>query len=457
MTDRAELTASFLDSVRERGAVASELIGDQPQNDMLVAFYKSRFLSRPLFLGHQEKVRLQGDLENLHTALTSLPERLFGGDLGAFARAVGMDDVQVSAILRSRGAAVTKQIRADMYVDESGFKLLEYNMGSALGGVDVGEMSRALLEHPLMGEFADKHRLTYADPTTEKLHDIVAESGFAPDDDPVVVIVDWPSSYVDLAPYVALVVDHWRTRGMNAHGCHVGELEVRDGAVWLGELKVDIIQRLFLIEDLLESPQAAALLDPVLDAAAAGQVKIFTPMDSEAFASKGALAMLSDERNRHLLTEQERVSLDRILPWTRMLRAGKVTLENGEQVEMLDYVLAHQEDLVLKPTLLHGGQGVLLGWEEQVSAQMWREQVTAGLDGPYLIQRRVDPLPEYFPDERGELVPWLVVWGIFGAQRGFAGIYARATTLESRAGVVNTASGAHAGTGLHELGPDEEV
>lgn len=285
----------------------------------------------------------------------------------------------------------------------------------------------------------------------------MAESGFAPDDDPVVVIVDWPSSYVDLAPYVALVVDHWRTRGMNAHGCHVGELEVRDGAVWLGELKVDIIQRLFLIEDLLESPQAAALLDPVLDAAAAGQVKIFTPMDSEAFASKGALAMLSDERNRHLLTEQERVSLDRILPWTRMLRAGKVTLENGEQVEMLDYVLAHQEDLVLKPTLLHGGQGVLLGWEEQVSAQMWREQVTAGLDGPYLIQRRVDPLPEYFPDERGELVPWLVVWGIFGAQRGFAGIYARATTLESRAGVVNTASGAHAGTGLHELGPDEEV
>ncbi|MDH6140052.1 hypothetical protein P3T35_002060 [Kitasatospora sp. GP30] len=455
MTDRAELTASFLDGVREHGAVASELIGNQPDNDMLVAFYRGRFLSRPLFLGYEERVRLQADLENLHTALTSLPERLFDGDLGAFARAVGMNDVQVSAILRSRGAAVTKQIRADMYVDESGFKLLEYNMGSALGGIDVGEMSRALLEHPLMREFAEEHRLGYADFTAEKLHDIVAESGFAPDDDPVVVIADWPSSYVDLAPYIALTVDHWRARGMDVHGCHVGELEVRDGAVWLGELKVDIIHRLFLIEDLLESEEAVALLDPVLDAAAAGQVKIFTPMESEAFASKGALAMLSDEGNRHLLTEEERVSLDRILPWTRMLRPGKVTLENGELVEMLDYVLAHQEDLVLKPTLLHGGQGVLLGWEEQVTPEVWREQVTAGLDGPYLIQRRVDPLTEYFPDEQGELVPWLLVWGIFGAQRGFGGIYARGTTLESRAGVVNTASGAYAGTGLHELGPDE--
>ena len=53
-------------------------------------------------------------MENLRSALVSLPDRLYGGDLAAFARAVGMTEVQVSAILRSRGATVTRMTRADL-------------------------------------------------------------------------------------------------------------------------------------------------------------------------------------------------------------------------------------------------------------------------------------------------------------------------------------------------------
>ena len=37
---------------------------------------------------------------------------------------------------------------------------------------------------------------------------------------------------------------------------------------------------------------------------ARGEVKIFTPLDSEMFASKGALAMLSDEENRKHFDQQ---------------------------------------------------------------------------------------------------------------------------------------------------------
>ena len=94
----------------------------------------------------------------------------------------------------------------------------------------------------------------------------------------------------------------------------MGELEARDGRVWLGELPVDIIYRLFMIEDLLEYPQAPALLDPILDAAARGEVAIFTPLDDALFTSKGALAMRSDEANRPLFDPHQLASPDRILP-----------------------------------------------------------------------------------------------------------------------------------------------
>jgi hypothetical protein len=204
-----------------------------------------------------------------------------------------------------------------------------------------------------------------------------------------------------------------------------------------------------MIEDLLEYPEARELMEPVLDAASRGEVKIFTPMDSELFASKGALAMLSDERNQDLFSAEERESLNRILPWTRMVRAGEVTLESGERVDLLAYAVEHQQDLALKPTLLHGGQGVLLGWEEETTPELWRKQLEDAVDGPYVLQRRVVPVPELFPGQEGEPEAWNVTWGVFTTQNGYGGVLVRATTVDSGVGVINVGTGAFVGCVLH--------
>jgi hypothetical protein len=123
---------------------------------------------------------------------------------------------------------------------------------------------------------------------------------------------------------------------------------------------VDIVYRLFMIEDLLDEG-APGLLEPILGAAERREVALFCPMDAELYGSKGALALLSDEAHRHRYDPAELASLDRILPWTRMVRPGEVTVD-GETVELLEYALAHREELVFKPTLLHGGSGILPGW-----------------------------------------------------------------------------------------------
>lgn len=450
MADRVSLTDEYLNDVSAHGVKAAELVGRQPESKLLNGLYRGKFLSRPLFLGRDEQQRLHADLENLRSALVSLPDRLFGGDVAAFARAVGMTDVQVSAIVRSRGTSVTRQTRADLYAEGDGFRLLEFNMGSALGGMDNADMCRAQLEHPLLADFARRKGLGFVDTMREQVNNILVESGFTQEDRPVVALTDWPSSYQDLAPYMEQFCERWQALGLDAHPCHIGQLEVRDGRVWLGERPVDIISRMFLIEDLLEYPDAPALMDPILDAAHRGEVRIFTPMDSEVFAGKGALAMLSDEENRSLFSADELTSLDRILPWTRMVRPGPVTTPTGERAELLTYALAYRHELALKPTLLHGGNGVVLGWSPDVTDEGWRELITGALGGPYVLQRRVRPDIERFPDEAGELRPWTAVWGVFTVASGYGGGYARATTVESGAEVVNTSTGACAGPILHE-------
>ncbi len=449
--DGVSLTQEYLDEVARSGAKAGELTGRQPESDLLNTFYAGKYLSRPLFIGHAERVRLHADLENLRTALAGLPDRLFGGDFAAFARAVGLSEVQVSAVMRGRGASMTRQTRADLYLDATGFKLLELNIGSAVGGMDNADMCRALLEHPVLADFARSRGLGYVDSLREQVNNIIAECGFEPGDRPMVALTDSPHSYVEMIPYMRLLCERWAELGLDAHPCHLGQLEARDGRVWLGDRPVDVVFRTFLIGDLVKYPQMPALMDPVLDAAERGEVRIFTPMDSAAYASKGALALLSDERNRELFSAEELASLDRILPWTRMVRRGPVTLEDGERVDLVEYALAHQRDLTLKPTSLAAGDGVLLGWADGLTARQWREQVLAALDGPFILQRRIRPTPELFPDENGELRPWTTLWGVFTVVNGYGGAFIRATPAASGEVVVNIANGAHGGALLQEM------
>ncbi|MFG3497386.1 hypothetical protein [Streptomyces sp. NPDC047928] len=462
--DRATLTAAYLADVRSRGATAPELLGRQAESRLVTTQFGSDFLSRPLFLGHDEKTRLMADLELFRTALLSLPQRLFDGDVAAFARAAGLAEPQVAAVARASdasdapGAAVSRLSRFDLSVEESGFRLLEVNMGSSLGGLAIVDIARAQLEHPLLADFAARHGLGHEDTISAFLDTMYAETGFTRADAPAVAVIDWPSSYrAQMAPFLHEFCAVLRERGVDATAGHFGQLDVGDRDVRLHGRKVDVIVRIFISEDLVESPDAAELMAPVLDAAADGRVRLFTPLDAELYASKAALAMLSDERHRSLYDADELAALDRLLPWTRAVRREKVTLDDGTRADLVDHALAHRGEFALKPVFQHGGAGVLLGWDDGVDDARWRGALEAAVDGPYVLQRRVRPVQELFPDDSGDLVPWRTVWGVFTSVHGFAGILARGVRPGSGTDVVNVANGASSGVGLHELAPGDRT
>lgn len=452
--NRAALTALYLDEVKRRGVTATGLVGELPRLEsvLLNSFYPGvQWLSRPLLTEHGECMQLYTDVEMLRAAMVSLPDRLFDGDLAAFARAVGATDYQVSAVLRGRGTPVSRQGRADLHEDSSGFHVMEFNMGSALGGMEIADVCRVMLEHPVLAEFAQTHGLGYVDTQREQVRNIFSDTGFAPGSAPVVAVADWPSSYEKrLGAYMHKLAARWQTFGLDAHACHMGQLDVRDGRVWLGDRAVDIVARMFLIDYLLE-PGAPAVMDPVTDAVARGQVAMWTPLDTEVFGSKGSLALISDEANRHAFTAGELACFDRILPWTRMVRPGPVTLEDGTRVDLLDYAASHQDDLVLKPSLQWGGQGVQPGWQAGTSPDSWRAQLAAAAGGPYVLQRRIRPVPELFPGEDDAPVPWNVAWGVFTGETGYGGIITRAATVSSGLSVLNLSSGALLGCCLSTM------
>jgi hypothetical protein len=450
MADRASLTRDYLDQVTSRGLTATELLGQLPANEQLNSRYHQRYLSRPVFLGAAELTQLMHDLAQLRGALGSLPERCFGGDLGAFARATGMAEVQAEQIMAGPRIPITQLTRPDLYTDAGGFHVLELAVGSSAGGFDSAQACRELLAHPLLAAFARDHKLSNTDTMPGEVGTIFRETGTTAEQFPVMAMATWPGSYPRLLPYLEQVSACWRELGLDARPCHLGELSVSGGRVWLAGTPVDIVFRIFLAEQLLE-PDGPALIGPLVTAAAQGQVALFTPLDGALYGSKTALAMVSDERNRHLFSPAEQDTLDRIVPWTRLVAPGPVTTPDGSRADLLSYAVAAQRDLVLKAALRDGGRGVVVGDDPAVSPQRWRDCLDGAAAEPHVLQRRIRPEAELFPGPDGELAPWMLTWSVFTVAGGYGGINIRGVPTTGRP-VINVDNGAHFGGGLAQLG-----
>lgn len=418
--------------------------------EFIRVFTRGQYALRPVFLSAEEIHRLTRDLEVLRGALYRLPHVLFDGDIAAFARANGMEKAQIRAVERESAAvpnSLTGMGRADLFLDRSGFRVMEFNMGSTIG-FDGGDVCRGILADPEFSRFAAEEELQYVDTVAEQIRTMRQETGCTPDDRPVVALTEWPSNLEEMEGYLTALVRVWKEHGLEAYPCHVGQLERRDGKLWLGDRPVDVVYRQFMMEDLLDD-DTDALLEPLLGALEAGEVRMFTSLESELYGSKASLAMLSDRAHRQLFSDEELDVIDRLLPWTSSVTSTGVIPEDGTESSLLDYAVAHQHELILKPTLLHGGQGVVPGWSPEVTPEEWRKLLLEALDGPYVLQRRIHPVPELFPDPDGGTKPWIVNWGVILMASGYGGLLTRCAPADGDIAVLNLDRGVLLGSGFH--------
>ncbi|MFI7099206.1 hypothetical protein ACIBK8_07585 [Streptomyces sp. NPDC050161] len=453
---RSELGAEYLKSLSRQGTDPADLTRKVVEDELVTVAYQGRFLASPVFLSTAERRRLAADLLMVHTLLTELPERLFDGDIAALARAVGMTETQASVVERAAkaGPQLLPLARSDLYRGADGFKLLELNITSALGGFENAGINRAMLTHPALSAFAAEHRLGYVDTLRGIVDTLFAECAANIEEGrrPVVALVDWPESFLSYEPRLKVMAALFDGMGIDAIPCHVGHIRENDGHLEVDGRRIDVVYRFFLVEEIV-NPADAALVEPILRAFEKGTVGLFSRLDAELYGNKGALAMLSDDRNRSAFSAEERACIDRFLPWTRYVRSTATDLQ-GQEIDLVEHAVAQQQDLILKPTLLHGGNGIVPGWT--VTADEWKARLTEAMDGPYVVQERIRPLPETFPADEGSGTQELFLnWGVFltdptvTGEDGYNGCLVRGST-DPQVGVVSMSGGARVACAFHE-------
>lgn len=222
---------------------------------------------------------------------------------------------------------------------------------------------------------------------------IVAHAGLAPEARPFIAIVHREADSQQRE--LEALARHFRDRG---HACVLatpGELQLgADGTVTIGGERPDVLYRHIFARRMPA--------DSVLERIALGgaRQRLQNPVNGH-LEVKGLFAelvrLVAEEDTRAIdLTPEERATVQRVVPWTRVLSRDAALDPDGRRVADLAASLeSAPERFVLKKSWDYGGKSVVLGRDlvAKEGASAWREQVQNALaDGPgaWVVQELVD-------------------------------------------------------------------
>lgn len=168
-------------------------------------------------------------------------------------------------------------------------------------------------------------------------------------------------------------------------------LEYRDGHLWAGDFRIDMIYKRVLCSELVRQ---MGMDNPIVRAIKDHAVFMSNSFSAKLLAKKASLALLSDELNEHLFDAQQIAAIHAHIPWTRRISERK-TKYDGREVDLLPFITENRERFVLKPNDEYGGKGVVIGWE--ASSEEWNETLQSALTNSYVVQERVTVIYKDFP------------------------------------------------------------
>lgn len=269
--------------------------------------------------------------------------------------------------------------------------MVEPNAGSSAGVMPDADILRRLFEQPRtlgpvladLGATRQDAMAVLADFLRSRLR-----SAGEPPDAPVLV-TEFAAELRTPADYhCAVIAAELRRHGMTADVAAMEDLEADAAGVVHEGRRCALLYRMAA-----EEPDPVAnydLFEPLLAASRAGKVIIADELDDAIAGNKTILATVSEELDANRLPAALADGLRGFIPWTRAIEDVELA---GRPEGLLGWVLANQEELVLKPGAGFCGRGVTLGCE--TPSLLWQDRLQEALLSPeaWLVQRLVRSHP----------------------------------------------------------------
>jgi uncharacterized circularly permuted ATP-grasp superfamily protein len=348
---------------------------------------------RPHFVLEEDFARITTICETVWSAIQKVKDAAIEDP--AIIAELGLTEIERDLITIDPGyAAVSPTARLDSFLTDSTFSFVELN-GESPAGIAYADAAYEIFSSlPVMKRFEETYQLRALAGRRDML-DVLLRSyeeslGQKSDHKPLIAIVDLKD--LPTQKEFELFKEYFEAEGYPAIICSPDELEFRDGRLRSGDSEIDIVYKRLLVNEYLPiMDQYPALVD----AYRANAVCMVNSFRSKLIHKKAIFAVLTSARYAHLFSDNERVAISEHVPWTRRVRAENSDYF-GKEVDLLEFVVANRERLVLKPNDDYGGHGISIGWNSDETG--WEEALQAALtNGDYVVQERVPTAREIFP------------------------------------------------------------
>ncbi len=348
---------------------------------------------RPHFVTEKDFAHICQICETVWSAIQKVKDAAIHDD--SLVDDLGLSQIERELIAIDPGyTAVSPTSRLDSFLTETAYSFVELN-GESPAGIAYADAAYDIFSAlPVMRSFANDYNLRplYG---RRLMLDVLLDSyeeflGRKPDRLPAIAIVDLEG--MPTQTEFELFKEFFQQEGYRATICSPQQLQYDNGRLSAGGSEIDIVYKRLLVNEYLPiMAQYPALLNAYRDRA----VCMVNSFRSKLIHKKALFAVLTDERRATLFSQTELAAIAAHVPWTRLLR-DEQTSYNGRQVDLLEFVLANRDRLVLKPNDDYGGHGITIGWN--TNETVWREAMESALQvGDYLVQERVPTARETFP------------------------------------------------------------
>lgn len=274
--------------------------------------------------------------------------------------------------------------------DTLDLKFAEYNAEVPAASAYNDVLNEVFFGLPVMGRFMHEY---YARPLPTRHHvlhvllDAYLAWGGA--GKPQIAILDWQE--VPTQSEFELFLQYFHSQGLTCRIVDPREVEYRQGNLYQGDYRIDLIYKRVLITELIER---GGIDGPVVQAVRDGAVCMVNSFACKMLYKKASLAVLSDERNAGLFNAGELKVIHNHIPWTRVVEERKTTYKQVP-VDLIPFILKYREQFVIKPNDDYGGRGIVLGW--QTNSSGWEQAVQEALESPHVVQERIRIPQEPYP------------------------------------------------------------
>ena len=349
---------------------------------------------RPHFVTEVDFARIVRVCETVWSAIQKVKDAAI--DDPSIVADLGVTEVERELISIDPGyRAVSPTARLDSFLTEAAYSFVELNGESPAGIAYVDAAYEIFSRLPVMQKFGETYnvRPLYG---SRYMLDVLLDSyeeflGRKPEAIPRIAIVDLGERPTQSE--FELFKEFFERQGCPTIICTPEELEFSDNRLRVGDFEIDIVYKRLLVNEYLPIISEYPAL---VDACRARAICMVNSFRSKLIHKKALFAVLTDQRRAALFSGEEQEAIGKHVPWTRLVRAEKNDYF-GEEVDLLEYIKANRNKLVLKPNDDYGGHGITIGWNSDEAA--WHSALEEALaDGDYLAQERVPTAREVFPE-----------------------------------------------------------